>query len=242
MKSFKTFGYIAIVALGLFLVAYLYSVFFKPTAYGSANTMGMMVLGLILGGLIVFLIVKLLSKKQTEISAESSHTVVESMRKVFKIVCAEGQFQEIYNYEQTKKLLKFIPSTKKALVIVKAKVLIGYDFEKCKWEMDDENKQLKIVSFPEPEILSLEPDFKYYYFEEDLFNFINREDLEKIQSQGKKQVEQAVLQSGLRKLASEQMRTVLTEMVTANRWSITNPEMLTLPLQTATKESATTEE
>lgn len=238
MKSFKTFGYVAIIALGLFLVAYLYSVFFKPTAYGSANTMGMMVLGLVLGGLIVFLIVKLLSKKQTEISAESSHTVVESMRKVFKIVCAEGQFQEIYNYEQTKKLLKFIPSTKKALVIVKAKVLIGYDFEKCKWEMDDENKQLKIVSFPEPEILSLEPDFKYYYFEEDLFNFINREDLEKIQSQGKKQVEQAVLQSGLRKLASEQMRTVLTEMVTANRWSITNPEMLTLPLQTATKESA----
>ena len=103
MKGFKTFGYIAIIALGLFLVAYLYSVFFKPTAYGSVNTMGMMVLGLVLGGLIVFLIVKLLSKKQTEISAESSHTVVESMRKVFKIVCAEGQFQEIYNYEQTKK-------------------------------------------------------------------------------------------------------------------------------------------
>lgn len=234
MKSFKTFGYIAIVALGLFLLAYLYSVFFKPTAYGSANTMGMMVLGLILGGLIVFLIVKLLSKKQTEISAESSHTVVESMRKVFKIVCAEGQFQEIYNYEQTKKLLKFIPSTKKALVIVKAKVLIGYDFEKCKWEMDDESKQLKIVSFPEPEILSLEPDFKYYYFEEDLFNFINREDLEKIQLQGKRQVEQAALQSGLKKIAAEQMRTVLTEMVSANRWSISNPEMLTLPLQTAT--------
>lgn len=234
MKSFKTFGYIAIVALGLFLLAYLYSVFFKPTVYGSANTMGMMVLGLILGGLIVFLIVKLLSKKQTEISAESSHTVVESMRKVFKIVCAEGQFQEIYNYEQTKKLLKFIPSTKKALVIVKAKVLIGYDFEKCKWEMDDESKQLKIVSFPEPEILSLEPDFKYYYFEEDLFNFINREDLEKIQLQGKRQVEQAALQSGLKKIAAEQMRTVLTEMVSANRWSISNPEMLTLPLQTAT--------
>ncbi|NLO69797.1 MAG: DUF4230 domain-containing protein [Porphyromonadaceae bacterium] len=236
MKSFKKLGYIAIVALGLFLLAYLYSVFFKPTAYGSANTMGMMILGLILGGLIVFLIVKLLSKKQSEIVAESSHTVVESMRKVFKIVCAEGQFQEIYNYEQTKKLLKFIPSTKKALVIVKAKVLIGYDFEKCKWELDEENKQMKIVSFPEPEILSLEPDFKYYYFEEDLFNFINREDLEKIQIQGKKQVENAALQSGLKSIAAEQMRTVLTEMVAANRWTITNPEMLTLPLQTATKE------
>ena len=239
MKGYKTFGYIAIIALGLFLVAYLYSVFFKPTAYGSVNTMGMMVLGLVLGGLIVFLIVKLLSQKQTEISAESSHTVVESMRKVFKIVCAEGQFQEIYNYEQTKKLLKFIPSTKKALVIVKAKVLIGYDFEKCKWEVDEESKNLKIIAFPEPEILSLEPDFKYYYFEEDLFNFINRDDLDKIQIQGKKQVEQAALQSGLKRIAAEQMRTVLTEMVAANRWSISNPEMLTLPLQTATSDQKT---
>ena len=236
MKSFKTFGYIAIALLGLFLAAYLYSVFFKPVAYGSTNTMGMMVLGIILGGLIVFLIVKLLSRKQVEISAESSHTVVESMRKVFKIVCAEGQFQEIYNYQQTKKLLKFIPSTKKALVIVKAKVLIGYDFEKCKWEIDEVNKKLRILSFPEPEILSVEHDFKYYYFEEDLFNFINRDDLEKIQIQGKKQVEEAALQSGLRKIAAEQMRTVLTEMVSANHWAIANPEMLTLPLQTATSQ------
>ena len=242
MKSFKTFGYIAIVVSGLFLAAYLYSVFIKPAAGGGSNTMGMMVLGLILGGIIVFLILKLLSGKQTEISAENSHTVVESMRKVFKIVCAEGQFQEIYNYEQTKKLLKFIPSTKKALVIVKAKVLIGYDFEKCKWEVDEESKNLKIIAFPEPEILSLEPDFKYYYFEEDLFNFINRDDLDKIQIQGKKQVEQAALQSGLKKIAAEQMRTVLTEMVAANRWKIANPEMLTLPLQTETNVSATTQE
>ncbi|MHB9056050.1 MAG: DUF4230 domain-containing protein [Paludibacteraceae bacterium] len=237
MKSFKTVGYIAIVVLGLFLAAYLYSVFIKPTVYGGSNTMGMMVLGLVLGGLIVFLIVKLLSKKQAEIKAESSHTVVESMRKVFKIVSAEGQFQEIYNYEQTKKLFKFIPSTKKALVIIKAKVLIGYDFEKCKWEMDEENKKLRIVFFPEPEILSLEPDFKYYYFEEDLFNFINREDLEKIQIQGKKQVEQAALQSGLKKIAAEQMRTIFTEIIAANQWSIANPELLTLPLQTATAQT-----
>lgn len=234
MRSFKTFGYIAIVVLILFLTAYFYSVFFKPVGYGNANTMEMMVVGLLLGGLIVFLIVKLLSKKESESSASNSHTVVESMRKVFKIVCAEGQFQEIYNYEQTKKLLKFIPSTKKALVIVKAKVLIGYDFEKCHWELDDEKKTMKIVSFPEPEILSLEPEFKYYYFEEDLFNFINRADLEKIQFEGRKQVEEAALQSGLKKIAAEQMHTVLTEMVSANHWQISNPEMLTLPLQTAT--------
>jgi len=236
MKNIKIFAWVFGAILVLFLMGYLYSTFFKPT-YGSGNVMGILLFGLVLGAVIAFLVFKLVSKSSSKATiAESSHTVVESMRKVFKIVCAEGQFQEIYNYEQTKKLLKIIPSTKKALVIVKAKVLIGYDFEKCKWEIDEESKKLKIVSFPEPEILSLEPDFKYYYFEEDLFNFINRDDLDKIQIQGKKQVEQAALQSGLKRIAAEQMRTVLTEMVAANRWSISNPEMLTLPLQTATSD------
>ena len=239
MKNIKIFAWVFGAILVLFLMGYLYSTFFKPT-YGSGNVMGILLFGLVLGAVIAFLVFKLVSKSSSKTTiAESSHTVVESMRKVFKIVCAEGQFQEIYNYEQTKKLLKFIPSTKKALVIVKAKVLIGYDFEKCKWEVDEESKNLKITAFPEPEILSLEPDFKYYYFEEDLFNFINRDDLDKIQIQGKKQVEQAALQSGLKRIAAEQMRTVLTEMVAANRWSISNPEMLTLPLQTATSDQKT---
>ena len=239
MKNIKIFAWVFGAILVLFLMGYLYSTFFKPT-YGSGNVMGILLFGLVLGAVIAFLVFKLVSKSSSKTTiAESSHTVVESMRKVFKIVCAEGQFQEIYYYEQTKKLLKFIPSTKKALVIVKAKVLIGYDFEKCKWEVDEESKNLKIIAFPEPEILSLEPDFKYYYFEEDLFNFINRDDLDKIQIQGKKQVEQAALQSGLKRIAAEQMRTVLTEMVAANRWSISNPEMLTLPLQTATSDQKT---
>ena len=147
--------------------------------------MGILLFGLVLGAVIAFLVFKLVSKSSSKATiAESSHTVVESMRKVFKIVCAEGQFHEIYNYEATKKLFKIIPSTKKALVIVQAKVLIGYDFEKCVWETDEENKKLKIISFPEPEILSMEPEYKFYYFEEDLFNFIKRDDLHEIQSRG----------------------------------------------------------
>lgn len=228
MKRFKTLLYVFLILLVLLLAGYIYSIFFKPTYNGSNNMISVLIMGLLLGGIIAFLIFKLVSDKNGKNIVRSSHTVVESMRKVFKIVSAEGQFQEIYNYEQTKKLLKFIPSTKKALVIVRAKVLIGYDFEKCRWEMDDTNRKVRIVSFPKPEILSIEPDFKYYYFEEDLFNFINRDDLQKIQEEGKKQVEQAALDSGLIQVASEQMRTILTEMVSANHWEITNPEMIAL--------------
>ena len=154
MKNIKIIAWVIVAILGLFLTGYLYSTFFKPT-YGSGNVIGILLFGLILGAVIAFLIFKLISKSSSKTSiAESSHTGVESMRKVFKIVCAEGQFHEIYNYEATKKLLGIIPSTKKALVIVQAKVLIGYDFEKCVWETDEENKKLKIIAFPEPEIPS----------------------------------------------------------------------------------------
>jgi hypothetical protein len=102
------------------------------------NTLGFLIFGSIIGAIIAFLIFKLLNKSNSSNNSTNitSHTVVESIRRVFKIVLAEGQLNEIYNYENTKKLLRFIPSTKKALVIVKAKVLIGYDIENCKWEVD----------------------------------------------------------------------------------------------------------
>ena len=144
---------------------------------------------------------------------ESSHTVVESIRKVFKIVLVEGYFNELYNFEETKKLLGFIPSTKKALVIIQAKVMIGFDFQKCVWETDEAAQKINLISFPEPEILSIEPDYKYYNFDEGLFNLLSREDLTRIQVDGKKQVEAAAIKSDLPKMAAEQMRLMLTEVV-----------------------------
>ena len=202
------------------LLAWLYSVFFKPT-YGGTNVMGILLLGLLLGGIIAFLAFKLFQKEKPAVKVtESSHTVIESMRKVFKIVCAEGQFNEIYNYEETKKLFNFLPNTKKALVIVQAKVLMGYNFEKAKWEQDEATKKIRIVSFPEPEILSLETEMKYYNMEEHFFNMFSREDLENIQKNAKKQVEIAANNSNLKKIAAEQMRTLLTEVVQSNKWML----------------------
>lgn len=228
MRSFKKISYIVISILLLFLAVYIYSLFFRPAASGMTNGTTLMLLGFVFGGIIVFLLFKLRQKSQPTQSV-SSHTVVESMRRVFKIVFAEGQFQEILNYKDSRKLLKFIPATKKALVIIRAKVLVGYNFEKCRWELDEESKTIKITYFPEPEILSIEPDFNYYQIEEDLFSVFNRYDLEKIQQEGKKQIENAALQSGLKQIAADQMQTVLTEVLTANQWRIENPEILTLP-------------
>ncbi len=187
----------------------------------ASNQMGVLLVGLLLGSVIMFLIWMLNRKPgKSATVTENSHTVVESMRKVFKIVFAEGQFNELYNFEETKKIFGFIPSTKRALVVIKAKVLVGYDFEKCVWEVDENQQKIKMISFPQPEILSIEPDYLYYNLDEGIFNLLGREDLTRIQVNGKKQVEAAAIKSHLPKIAADQMRTLLTEVVQSRNWQL----------------------
>jgi hypothetical protein len=187
-----------------------------------SDNLGLLLFGLLLGAVIMYLIWKLKSPGKAKVITESSHTVIESMRKVFKIVLSEGVFKELYNFEETKKLFKIIPSTKRALVIIEAKVLVGFNFEKCTWEVDEKAQKIRLVSFPEPEIVSIETDYKYYNFEEDLFNLLSREDLTRIQANGKKQVEKAAITSDLPRMAAEQMRTMLAEVVQSKNWTIEN--------------------
>lgn len=209
----------------LLLIFLIYSFFSKPTT--DTNTMGFLIIGLLLGAVIMFLISKLPGKRKQRVVKENSHTVVESIRKVFKIVFAEGHFNELYNFEETKKLFCFIPSTKRALVVIKAKVLVGYDFEKCVWEIDEINQKIKMISFPEPEILSIEPDYLYYNFDEGIFNLLGRADLTRIQINGKKQVELAAIKSHLPKIAADQMRTILTEVVQSRNWELEDSYKIT---------------
>lgn len=187
-----------------------------------SNNISLLIFGLLIGAVIMFLIWKLTGTRKQGIVKESSHTVVESVRKVFKVVLAEGFFNELYNFEETRKLFRIIPSTKRALVIIQAKVLVGFDFEKCVWEIDEDQQKMKLVSFPEPQIVSIETDYKYYNFDEGIFNLLSREDLTRIQANGKRQVEEAALKSDLPKMAAEQMRTLLTEVVQSKHWQIEN--------------------
>ncbi len=224
-KNYKRVIWIVAAVLLVLIISYVYSTFSKQTT--APNMTSLLIVGVLLGAIIMFLISRLNTSNKENPVKEDSHTVVESIRKVFKIVCAEGHFNELYNYEETKKLFGFIPSTKRALVIIQAKVLIGYDFQKCVWETDEANQKIKLVSFPEPEILSIEPDYKYYNFDEGIFNLLNRDDLTKIQANGKKQVEIAAIKSHLPKIAADQMRTLLTEVVQSKNWQLEDTYKIT---------------
>ncbi len=211
-------------SLGILILVFLGFFLYQMTQSQSINsmmTLVMLVLGLLLGGIIAFLASNKLGAAPVVIT-ESSHTIAESMRKVFKVVSAEGHFNEIYNYEETTKLFNFIPSKKKALVIIQAKVLVGYDFEKFQWEVDEVNKKVKLLNFPAPEILSTETDYKYYNIEEQFFNLFSKDDLAKIQQNGKKQVIEAAKKSHLPEVAAEQMRMLLTELLAGKNFILEN--------------------
>ncbi len=212
-------------AVGILMVVLLGVFVYQMTQTQSAQMMTvvfMLLIGLLLGGIIAFLASRNL-KSEPPVVTESSHTIVESMRKVFKVVTAEGHFNEIYNYEESSKIFNFIPSKKRALVIVQAKILVGYDFEKFKWEIDEENRKVKLLEFPAPEILSTETDYKYYNIEEQFFNLFSKDDLAKIQQNGKKQVIEAAKHSHLPEVAAEQMRMLLTELLETKNFVLDNP-------------------
>jgi hypothetical protein len=189
----------------------------------------------VLGAVVAILIIRLLRKNSQVVVKESSHTIVESMRKVFKVVFAEGQFNELYSYGETKRLLGFLPTTRKALVIIQAKVMIGYDFAKCEWEANEETKTVRLIRFPSPEILSIEPHYKYYDFEENIFNMMGGADLNKIQTNGRKQVEQAALASHLPTIAADQMRLVLSEVVQSRHWNLEGLEKISAALSASAR-------
>ena len=220
IKKYKIMFWSAGILIALFLVYFLYQMT-QSESINSMMTLIMLLLGLVLGGIIAFLVSNKISAAPVVIT-ESSHTIAESMRKVFKVVSAEGHFNEIYNYEETTKLFNFIPSKKKALVIVQAKVLVGYDFEKFQWEVDVQNRKVKLLNFPAPEILSTETDYKYYNIEEQFFNLFSKEDLAKIQQNGKRQVIEAAKKSHLPEVAAEQMRTLLTELLAGKNFFLEN--------------------
>jgi hypothetical protein len=175
--------------------------------------------GLCIGALLIyFLVVKKMGRPSS--TTISSTSIVEKIEKVFKVVLAEGYFSEVYDYKHSEKFLYFIPQTKKALIIINAKVLMGYDFKKFKYEVDAASNKLKIIEFPACEILSVDPNIKYYNVEENMFNKFSTDDLTQLQAEAKSKIVEKVSTSDLPAIASQQMQQLLQEVASIGQWQL----------------------
>ena len=156
----------------------------------------------------------------------STHTMVDSLKRVFKVVTAEGHFTEIIDFEHSKVSLPLLSSTKKALIIVKAKVLMGYDFEKLEWEHDASLKTFTLLKVPDPIIISISPEITYYNLENGLFNKFDNHDLNKIQAECIEVIQKSALASGLPNVASSQASLLLNESTTLQGWKLEGNKLL----------------
>ncbi|MCR9265249.1 MAG: DUF4230 domain-containing protein [Flavobacteriaceae bacterium] len=156
-------------------------------------------LGLILGAILMYWLFSLFRKKRSkELTKQQSTVLLDKIRSVCKLVSVEGDFAEIYHYENTKdRFMSLLRSKKKALIVVKAKAHIGYDLTKLDLKADTEKKRIILNNFPEPEVLSIEPDLQFYDIKNGLFNSFSPDDLTKLNQEAKEHIKQKIPESGL---------------------------------------------
>ncbi len=188
----------------------------------DANSVFFFILSLIAGaGIGIYLYQKYVGKIAitTKTSTEST-VLLESIEKVFKVVMAEGYFTEIYNYQHDKNIWNLIKDKKKALIIAKAKVLVGYDFSKMKYHFSDTDRKMIIDFFPEPEILSMDTDYKFYDIEQGWLNRFQSDDYTAIINEAKQTMNEKALESDLPRIATNQVQLMMFQIASTMKWQI----------------------
>jgi len=158
-----------------------------------------LVLGLILGAIIMYWLYTFFNKKKSkELTKYQSTVLLEKIKSVCKLITVEGDFAEIYRYENTReRFLSLVSSKKKALIVINAKAQIGYDLKKILMHADERQKKIFLTNFPKPEILSIEPDLEFYDIKNGLFNTFKPDDLTALNQEAKEHIRDKIPQSGL---------------------------------------------
>ena len=138
-----------------------------------------LIAGIVIGGLMFAFFTGGFGKKHDPMPDITQQILLERIKKVAKLITVEGEFANVHQYKDPGSWNLSI-TTKKAIMRVKARVSVGYDMQKIKWEVDSVNKIIRIRDMPEPEILSIDHDVEYYDIQEGMFNSFSEEELTNI--------------------------------------------------------------
>lgn len=191
----------------------------SSTPIKIATAMLVLMLTFMAGAWLVFNLMRPLGNK---IVTEDSKVLLEKIQKVCKLVTVEGTFSDIYAY-QDYQYYDVSPFRKKALVVVNAKVMVGIDLAKAKFKTDQATKTLTISDIPAAEIMSIDPDLRYYDITEGTFNQFSATELTTITRNAKKQIQEKAQKSELITMANTQSNTLfeLLEFATKDMgWTV----------------------
>lgn len=129
--------------------------------------------------------------------------LLERVKKVAKLITVEGEFSNIHQYNDSYwSDVSFL--RKKALIKVDARVSMGYDLKKAQFEVDPENKVLRVRNLPSPEVLSIDHNLQYYDIQEGMFNSFTEAELSSIGAVAKRKLRQEAMNGPLMDQAKEE--------------------------------------
>jgi len=166
----------------------------------------LLIIGFILGAIVMYwLFSRYRLKQKKERTKEQSVILLEKIRSVCKLISVEGDFAEIYSYENTKDVfMNLFAGKKKALIIINAKTHIGYDFKKIEMNADIDKRKIVLNRFPQPEVLSIEPQLKFYDVKNSMFNTFSSEDLTNLNKEARQHILDKIPESGLMETAKKE--------------------------------------
>ena len=191
-------------------------------------------IGLAAGVIAGYLVFVRFNRSRIKAKHKAQSTVLlEKIRTVCKLITVEGDFSEIYHYEDLKsRWVTLLLGKKKALVIVEAKAHVGFDLSELRLESDVATRTIQLTNFPQPKIMSVETDFKYYDKKEGWANPMTASDLTEINKEAKNHIVDKVPGSGLLEEARNQaLQTIqlLEQLVATINWKLEYEELLLPP-------------
>lgn len=161
---------------------------------------------------------------------EQSVILLEKINQVCKLITVEGEFSEIFTHRDGKSVFfNLLQLEKKALIIVKAKVLIGFDLTKLNIEINADNKRVRLSQFPTPEILSIETDLEYYDIQKGIINKFSEADLTNLNKKSKDFIRKKVESSHLIQIAKNQATdtiSVIRQLIESVGWELVSEKTL----------------
>ncbi|MFM2367885.1 MAG: hypothetical protein RL619_181 [Bacteroidota bacterium] len=143
----------------------------------------------------------------------NTNLIQQQIVNVGKLVVTEGHFSEVITYKnQQKYLLNMLSFEKKALVIVNADVTLAYDLHQMKYDIDEKNKTITIVSIPKEEI-KISPDIQFYDVEQSKLNPFTGDDYNKINKSVKANLAKKIEKSSLKKNAQNRLISELSKIL-----------------------------
>ncbi|WKL43029.1 DUF4230 domain-containing protein [Flavobacterium sp. ZE23DGlu08] len=169
-------------------------------------------IGVVVG---IFLLFKYcdFKKNDDEDITYNTNLIQQQILNVGKLVVTEGHFSEVITYKnQQKYLLDMLSFEKKALVVVNADVTVAYDLHKMKYDIDEKNKTITIVSIPKEEI-KISPDIQFYDVEQSKLNPFTGDDYNKINKSVKANLAKKIEKSSLKTNAQNRLISELSKIL-----------------------------